>query len=347
MIRPLVSVIVTAYNRRQYLARALQSVHDQRFPADQFEVVVSKNFQDEATDANAIAWGYRLLDALKVTAGAQIDNALHFCRGRVVALLDDDDTWLPSRLDHVAASFREHPDLQYYANSHRPINELGITDYGRGRKSELYYRHFSDGSVDILHPEELDFASIDRLQRTNPGNNSSIAVRRELLDQYRGHVARIRTSIDHFLLTAALLRNGPMIFEHLPLTVWQRHSSNTSRIDTRAFPDFRIQFQEVVDRIRADNLVMLDMARRADRPAVTHFLEEKIAALNEVEGILQGSETRGEAMRLGLSALRGLFDGTTRSYWGVALQRARAVRGLSQSVAKVALYLYLQKELQG
>jgi glycosyltransferase involved in cell wall biosynthesis len=347
MTEPLISVIVTAYNRKQYLPRALNSIHEQELPAAEFEVVISKNFHDETADGLATAWGYRLLEASKVTAGAQVKSALEFCRGSIVALLDDDDTWLPSRLSHVAASFEARPNLQYYANTHRPINEAGATDYGQGRKSVIYYRRISDGSVHPMDPRTLDFAAIDQLQRTNPGNNSSIAVSRELLEKYREHVGRIRTSIDHFLLAAALLGDGPMVFEHLPLTVWQRHAANTSRIDTQSFPGFRVQFQEVVERIRADNRVMLEMARGGTRPALTHFLEEKIAALDEMEAILQRAGTRGQAARAGLDALRESLQPGLHGYWGSARNRARFARALSQSFAEVALYLYLEKELRG
>ena len=43
---PYISVIVTAYNRRQYLPDALRSLEAQTLSKDKFEVIVVKNFED-------------------------------------------------------------------------------------------------------------------------------------------------------------------------------------------------------------------------------------------------------------------------------------------------------------
>ncbi|MGC9113386.1 glycosyltransferase family A protein [Acidilobus sp.] len=45
-----ISVIVTAYNRKQYLPYALRSLESQSLSKDRFEVIVVKNFEDKESD---------------------------------------------------------------------------------------------------------------------------------------------------------------------------------------------------------------------------------------------------------------------------------------------------------
>ena len=58
----LISVIVTAYNRRQYLPEALRSLEVQTLSRDEFEVIVVKNFEDPVSDEiirrNGWRWVY-------------------------------------------------------------------------------------------------------------------------------------------------------------------------------------------------------------------------------------------------------------------------------------------------
>ena len=47
---PYISVIVTAYKRRQYLYNALLSLKAQTFSRDKYEVIVVKDFEDHQID---------------------------------------------------------------------------------------------------------------------------------------------------------------------------------------------------------------------------------------------------------------------------------------------------------
>jgi len=47
-MRPLISVVIAAYNRHKFLLNALRSIVNQRFKG--YEVIVTKNFHDEIID---------------------------------------------------------------------------------------------------------------------------------------------------------------------------------------------------------------------------------------------------------------------------------------------------------
>jgi len=50
MKRPFISVIVTAYNRREFIRDAIKSVINSTLPEGEYELVVVKNFRDEYVD---------------------------------------------------------------------------------------------------------------------------------------------------------------------------------------------------------------------------------------------------------------------------------------------------------
>ena len=57
MGKPYISVIITAYDRKKYLLGAVQSALNQTISKDLYEVIVVKNFHDEAIDRQLEKWG--------------------------------------------------------------------------------------------------------------------------------------------------------------------------------------------------------------------------------------------------------------------------------------------------
>ena len=108
---PRVSVIMPVYNGATSIGRALATVFAQTFT--DFELIVA---DDASTDdlAGALA-AYpdprvRLLrHAVNQGAAAARNNALRLARGAYVAFLDDDDEWLPEKLERQVARLDASP----------------------------------------------------------------------------------------------------------------------------------------------------------------------------------------------------------------------------------------------
>ncbi len=102
---PLVSVVVPTHNRPHMLAEALASVRAQTF--SDYEIIVVSN-GESADDINlsraaAVRYGaaYYVLRDGNVSAARNF--GINLARGQWIAFLDDDDVWLPAKLERQLA----------------------------------------------------------------------------------------------------------------------------------------------------------------------------------------------------------------------------------------------------
>jgi len=51
MKKPFISAIITAYNRREFIRDAVNSVINSVLPEDEYEIIVVKNFRDKYVDS--------------------------------------------------------------------------------------------------------------------------------------------------------------------------------------------------------------------------------------------------------------------------------------------------------
>jgi Glycosyltransferases, probably involved in cell wall biogenesis len=112
---PFISVIITAHNRREFLLDAVNSALNQTLPKDEYEIIVVKNFEDERIDKFLEEHNVRNIIVKEEPLGAKIVKGVEESRGEVVSFLEDDDLWLPQKLDIVKQVFKDK-DVIYYHN---------------------------------------------------------------------------------------------------------------------------------------------------------------------------------------------------------------------------------------
>lgn len=115
--KPLVSVIIPAYNAAPYIKESLDSVFAQTYR--NFELIVVNDGSPDTPALEDVLAPYRehivyLKQENRGLAGAR-NTGLRAAAGDLVALLDADDIWLPNYLEVQAAYLEEHPeyDLVY------------------------------------------------------------------------------------------------------------------------------------------------------------------------------------------------------------------------------------------
>ena len=114
---PLVSVIVPAYKAAPFIAETVRTVLAQTFT--DFELIVVNDGSPDTAELEAALAPYlqQIIYRREPHAGAAAarNAGLRIARGRYVAFLDADDTWLPRYLERQMAFLDAHPavDLVY------------------------------------------------------------------------------------------------------------------------------------------------------------------------------------------------------------------------------------------
>lgn len=128
MTPPTVSIIMPVYNGEKYLASAIDSALAQTWPAIQLILV-----NDCATDASADIIACYLPDPRITLLGNAVNSgvatsrnvALAQARGSYIAFHDQDDLWLPNKLELQMAALQQHPDVGLLHTRYARIDSAG------------------------------------------------------------------------------------------------------------------------------------------------------------------------------------------------------------------------------
>ena len=111
-MNPLVSIIITNYNYRRYLAEAIESALAQTWQ-DREILFIDDGSTDDSVD---IARRYPITVLTQKNSGVCIarNNALSLARGEYVMFLDADDRLVPTAVEHMLARLQDAPaDVGY------------------------------------------------------------------------------------------------------------------------------------------------------------------------------------------------------------------------------------------
>jgi len=223
--RPYISVIITAYNRKEFLLDAFNSVLNQTLDRSKYEIIVTKNFFDKKIDSYIKNKGSKLVFFKKGTLGEQILDSLKYAKGKVICFLDDDDLFTKDKLEYVYNIFQNNKNIVYINNSRRYIDE-------KGRYLSKSFSKFEKRKKDIIIREENKKSiNLLRVQRyTNPWfNNSSIAIKASILKRFKKNLKNIKTCTDLFYYFISLL-SGDLIISAKELTLNRLHESSSNSI---------------------------------------------------------------------------------------------------------------------
>lgn len=109
--RPLVSVVMPAYNAARYIREAIDSVLSQDYP--NLELIVVDDGSTDSTVAIVGEYGQRVICLSQANAGpAQARNtAVALAKGDLIAFLDADDVWMPGKVGAQVDYLHKHPDV--------------------------------------------------------------------------------------------------------------------------------------------------------------------------------------------------------------------------------------------
>jgi glycosyltransferase involved in cell wall biosynthesis len=141
-----ISVIIPFYNREQFIDDAVQSALAQTLPPLEVIIVNDCSVESSRKYLNRYSNMCRIIDLPKNVGLAGSRNAgIREARGRFIALLDDDDVWLPEKLEVQRAYLEEHPEC--------PAVTCWVTAFFSDKPDDLWVQF---GPNPIRLPQALD-----------------------------------------------------------------------------------------------------------------------------------------------------------------------------------------------
>jgi glycosyltransferase involved in cell wall biosynthesis len=132
MTEPLVSVLMPTYNGERYVAEAIDSALAQTY--DRLELVVVDDASSDGTAKIVEAYVRRHPDRVQFARKTsrrgpceRRNDALDLAQGTLLAWLDQDDLWLPEKLERQVEVFEKNPDVGLVYTGYEAFNsETGV-----------------------------------------------------------------------------------------------------------------------------------------------------------------------------------------------------------------------------
>ena len=208
---PSVSVIIRTYNRADYLGQAIESVLAQTFR--EFELIVVDDGSTDDTAALLARYSGRLTPIIlnRTANPSAIFNAgIRAASGEFVAFLDDDDLWLPHKLEQQVKLLAENASFGF--------------SYGNTR---LLY---PDGrlSAPTLQPDQIVSGSVLRTMVHNMCIHPSTTVVRHRWFDEVGLFDEGQLDCEDFFFFLRLARVTEAVCVSEPVSLIRRHDSQYS-----------------------------------------------------------------------------------------------------------------------
>jgi len=204
---PYISVIIPVYNRTQYVGEAINSVLNQTLDKDKYEIVVVSNVDLPERE------GVKIIKSNERWQGPKFAQAIEEAKGEIISFLDDDDLFLPNKLEVVYKVFRENEKIGLFKNPVKWVNELG--------KEWL----------DPLPREQITLSSKDLIEAVKYKvwfNSSSLSFRKRDILNYLDYLKEVKLVIDAFIGFLFLFTSQVVVWNQ-PLSVYRVLSTSTSR----------------------------------------------------------------------------------------------------------------------
>ncbi len=123
--QPLVSVVVSSYNRADYVAETVESVMGQTYP--KIDLIVIDDGSTDATGEVIRRYGdkvHYVWQANSERASAR-NHGLRLAKGEFIAFLDSDDLWLPEKVERDVNFLCANPRFGLVYTDYVQIDAVG------------------------------------------------------------------------------------------------------------------------------------------------------------------------------------------------------------------------------
>ncbi|GAA0871193.1 glycosyltransferase family 2 protein [Gangjinia marincola] len=128
---PFFSVVITVYNKEDYIKETIQSVLDQTFT--DFELIIVDDYSTD--NSRNIIKSYQtdaitpIYNETNLGAGASRNVGVYYAKGNYIALLDGDDLYKPFFLEEIHLAISKYPNNPVFAMAAEKIKDEKIFKY--------------------------------------------------------------------------------------------------------------------------------------------------------------------------------------------------------------------------
>ncbi|MEM0133626.1 MAG: glycosyltransferase family A protein [Thermoplasmatales archaeon] len=322
---PLISVVVPAFDRKEYLLEALTSIKEQSLRDDLFEVIVSKNFEDEKIDSEISSLGFKSTQC-SGSMGERLAQALDLSRGQIISFLQDDDIFEKDKLSTIMELFIKYDKVNYIHNAYSKIDSFGnmLTSKikTKDHRLEIYKNCEDEKKLKVLIKNQLDF------------NLSCISIRKEIVVRYLSLLKKITGADDTFMFAISAISCQQMLFTDSTLTRYRIHNSATVKNGT--FKEMLLNNSFTFDRqIRTLSLLKDEFNDTYLKNVLKEGVNYRIAAKN----IIQFEKlNRSQLFNTTLELIKN--HKTLRSGFYFKLLLGNMILLINQVIAKMIYYCY-------
>lgn len=242
---PLVSIVIPAYRRADFLNQAIDSVLTQTL-ADYELIVVDDCSGEEIVRQYRLPPGARLIVRAENSGRASVprNDGLRAARGRYVAFMDMDDIWAPEKLAEQAAVLEAHPEVGLTFCHYTIVDEALRPRKRQPRPTRL--------GRDILR--QLLAANVIHTP-------SQVLIRRSVLEEVGGFDDAIFCSADWDLWTR-LARVTAFHADARPLMLYRCSAGQQSRNKLRMYQGAIMAREKALDWVARERPDLLPVLRR-------------------------------------------------------------------------------------
>jgi glycosyltransferase involved in cell wall biosynthesis len=264
-----VSAIIPTYNREHIVCEAVESILRQTYP--KIEVIVVDDGSTDGTLSALEQYGDRIRIITQNNSGpsAARNRGIEASNGEIVAFLDSDDLWLPTKIERQVA-------LLVKADRSVPCCLCNIAMQWVDKKLTSFQIAQLSSAIEEgvwLNPDEV---LATRFVLTNQG----IAIRHEVLDRIGGFDEGLRL-LEDYELSLRLSLEGPWAFIREPLVTWRQTTSGS--LYQNAQKD-EIHWRSSILAILENHLAAVQLEHR-DTTSVRHLAREVRRASRSLKAV--------------------------------------------------------------
>jgi glycosyltransferase involved in cell wall biosynthesis len=220
-----VSVVVPTFNRAALLKETVESILAQSY--SDFELIIVDNMSEDGTAGYIAGLNDERVRYFRNPNGGVIAVNRNFgirqARGEYVALCDDDDLWLPKKLETQVAVLNGDAGVGLCYSNASTFNASGVIDRWMMHKkvSRNHYRHLLIG---------------------NFIPNSTVLVRRQLLEKF-GYLSEDprNVAVEDYAMWLCIARESRMFYVDEGLILYRLHgAANSNNLAKMAHKSLRV-----------------------------------------------------------------------------------------------------------